>query len=98
MTVRDSSIILVYMATKRQTDTVSAFDAKTHLSQLLQEAEQGKTITITRRGKPIARLVPVEAERECLEPEEIVKSFKEIRSRVKGRVDVRALIDEGRKR
>ena len=48
------------MDTKRQTDRVSAFDAKTHLSQLLQEAEHGKTITITSRGKPVARLVPME--------------------------------------
>ena len=86
------------MSTKRQTDTVSAFDAKTHLSQLLHEAEQGRTITITRRGKPIARLVPMEAERESLEPEGIVERFEEIRGRVKGRVEVRALIDEGRKR
>ena len=86
------------MDTKRQTDRVSAFDAKTHLSQLLQEAEQGKTITITRRGKPVARLVPMEAERKPIGPEEVLRGFKEIRGRVKGQVDIRALIDEGRKR
>ena len=50
------------MNTKGRNDRVSAFDAKTHLSQLLQQAEQGKTITITRRGKPVARLLPSDSD------------------------------------
>jgi prevent-host-death family protein len=86
------------MNTKGRNDRVSAFDAKTHLSQLLQQAEQGKTVTITRRGKPVARLVPVETEQEPLGPEDVLKGFEKIRGRVKKRVDIRTLIDEGRKR
>jgi prevent-host-death family protein len=86
------------MNTKRQTDRVSAFDAKTHLSQLLHETEQGKVITITRRGKPVARLVPVRAEQEPLGREDLLKGFEEIRSHAKRRVNIRGLIDEGRKR
>jgi prevent-host-death family protein len=35
-------------------------DAKAHLSELVDRAEAGETITITRRGKMAARLVPVE--------------------------------------
>ncbi len=38
--------------------TVGAYDAKTHLAQLLDEVAAGETITITRRGVPVARLVP----------------------------------------
>jgi prevent-host-death family protein len=38
--------------------TVGAFDAKTHFAQLLQRVERGEEITITRRGKVVARLVP----------------------------------------
>lgn len=38
---------------------VGAFEAKTHLSELLAAAEAGETVTITRRGTPVARLVPV---------------------------------------
>lgn len=38
---------------------VGAFEAKTHLSELLVAAEQGESVTITRRGMPVARLVPV---------------------------------------
>ncbi len=40
---------------------VGAFEAKTHLSELLDAASRGETISITRRGKPVARLVPPEA-------------------------------------
>ena len=38
---------------------IGAFEAKTPLSALLAAAEQGETVTITRRGTPVARLVPV---------------------------------------
>ncbi|MCA8931116.1 MAG: type II toxin-antitoxin system prevent-host-death family antitoxin [Rhodospirillaceae bacterium] len=38
--------------------TIQSTDAKAHLAQLLSDVERGETITITRHGKPIARLVP----------------------------------------
>jgi prevent-host-death family protein len=41
--------------------TVSAYEAKTHLPRLIRAVEQGETIVITRHGKPVARLVPVDA-------------------------------------
>lgn len=37
---------------------IGAFEAKTHLSELLAAAEAGESVTITRRGTPVARLVP----------------------------------------
>ena len=40
-------------------DTVGAFEAKTHLSELLARAEEGEEVTITKHGRPVARLVPV---------------------------------------
>jgi prevent-host-death family protein len=86
------------METRRQSNRVSAFDAKTHLSRLLQQVEQGTAITITRRGKPVARLVPVEAEQETLKAEDVLKGFKNIRRRAKDKVDIRKYIEEGRKR
>lgn len=39
--------------------TVGAFEAKTHLSSLLERVAQGEEIIITRHGKPLARLIPV---------------------------------------
>jgi len=38
---------------------VGSFEAKTHFSELLERAEHGEEIVITRRGKPVARLVPM---------------------------------------
>lgn len=40
--------------------TVNVRAAKARLSQLLDQAESGETVTITRRGRPVARLVPVD--------------------------------------
>jgi len=37
---------------------VGAFEAKNKLGQLLDLVEQGEEVTITRHGKPIARLAP----------------------------------------
>ena len=37
---------------------VGAFDAKTHLSSLLDKVSRGAEVLITRRGRPIARLIP----------------------------------------
>lgn len=37
---------------------VGAFEAKTHLSALLERVAQGEEIVITRHGRPIARLLP----------------------------------------
>ncbi|MBA3591549.1 type II toxin-antitoxin system Phd/YefM family antitoxin [Methylibium sp.] len=37
---------------------VGAFEAKTHLSALLERVERGEEIVITRHGRPVARLVP----------------------------------------
>ena len=37
---------------------IGAFDAKNKFGMLLDRVEQGEEITITRHGKPVARLVP----------------------------------------
>jgi prevent-host-death family protein len=42
---------------------VNVHEAKTHLSRLLLKVEQGEEVVIARSGKPIARLVPIEAPR-----------------------------------
>ena len=44
--------------------TVNLFDAKNRLSALVDEVEAGQEVTITRRGKPVARLFPVARQRE----------------------------------
>lgn len=38
---------------------IGAFEAKTHLSELLEKVSQGKTFHITKRGRPVAELRPI---------------------------------------
>jgi prevent-host-death family protein len=37
---------------------VNIHEAKTHLSRLVEKVQEGEEITISRAGKPVARLVP----------------------------------------
>ena len=83
------------MGTKLQ--KVSAFEAKTKLSELLRETEQGGSFIICRRGKEVARLVPPSKEEEKVDLREIISSFREIRERIHGKVSIRQLIEEGRR-
>jgi prevent-host-death family protein len=41
---------------------VGSFEAKTKLAELLDKVEAGETVTITRRGKAVAKLVPASAD------------------------------------
>ncbi|MBI3596507.1 MAG: type II toxin-antitoxin system prevent-host-death family antitoxin [Nitrospirae bacterium] len=80
-----------------KTSAVSAFEAKTHLSELLREAERGRSFVIRRRGKAVARLVPPVREGRASDLVRIIASFREIRKRIPGRVKIRKLIEEGRR-
>ena len=75
---------------------VGVYEAKTQLSRLLDEVEQGETITITRYGRPIARLVPLTGRRRTVK--EVIEDIREFRKghRLDG-ITIRELIDEGRK-
>jgi len=77
-------------------NTVSAFDAKTHLSRLLQEVQDGSSITITKRGKPVARLVHVIDGRRKTTNEEILGQFDEIRKKSGRKVNIKKYIEAGR--
>jgi len=47
---------------------IAVYEAKSRLSELLAEVERGEQITITRRGVPVARLVPAAGGRKAGEP------------------------------
>ena len=76
---------------------VQASEAKTHLPQLLDDVEAGETIVITRHGRPIARLVPDEAQRNA-DAAAAVEAIRALRKG--GRVTVEEILsmrDEGRR-
>jgi prevent-host-death family protein len=77
--------------------SIGTFEAKTHLSALLEQVERGEEITITRHGRAVARLVPVgvvgqdRLERTVAR----LKGFR--RGRRLGNLSAKALIEEGRR-
>jgi prevent-host-death family protein len=84
---------------------VGIFDAKTHLSSLVDEVEKGGEIVITRHGKPVAKLVRAERSDDRLSPEQVekrrqaLKELREIGLRLKINAtheQIKAWIEEGR--
>jgi prevent-host-death family protein len=86
------------MATLQDSNTVGAYEAKTHLSELLEKVEAGAEITITKHGAPVARLVPVKKE---ANPEERAAAIQRIQKLASGLslsgLRVKDLISEGRR-
>ena len=75
--------------------TVGAYEAKTHLPALLAKVERGETVTITRHGRPIAKLVPVDIQRPVIE---VFVELDRLRDGVTtGGENIRDLIEDGRR-
>ena len=72
------------------TREVQASEAKTHLSQLLDEVERGETIIITRHGRPIARIVP-EASQRQQEIDQAMADIEELRKDT-GKVSIEEIL------
>ncbi len=77
--------------------TVGSYEAKTHLSRLLEMVAKGESVTITKHGVPIARLVPANPDAKR-EPAEVIEELREFRSgRKLGKLTLRKMIEEGRR-
>lgn len=76
--------------------TVGVYDAKSSLTKLIGQVQKGDSITITRHGKPVARLVPVVEEQQStlIEAVAALKDFHN--GRKLGKLPIREMIDEGR--
>lgn len=77
--------------------TIGAFEAKTHLARLLDRVEGGESFTITKHGRPVARLVPAAGpdRARAREAAERLKRFAERHSL--GGLSWKELRDEGRR-
>lgn len=81
-------------------DTVGAYEAKTHLAQLLERVARGETITITRHGVPVARLVPIDDKPKTDVRQAIAEIRRFRKERPLGRVtvaEIKEWINEGRR-
>jgi prevent-host-death family protein len=78
---------------------IGFYEARTHLSELLDQVRDGKRFLITKRGKPAALLVPPPAQNEK-DVRQVVKDMLEHRDRegptLGSKLTVRDLIEEGR--
>jgi prevent-host-death family protein len=78
---------------------IGAFEAKTHLSALLERVSKGETITITKHGVPVAVLSPPTEEVRGMSHHDIVEGMRALRKRVKtDTMTVREMVLEGRRR
>lgn len=76
--------------------TIGSFNAKTHLPALLDRVAKGETIQITKRGVPVARLVPILSNKNQT-PQEAARQILEMRKGITlGHMSLRHLINEGR--
>ena len=78
---------------------IGAFEAKTHFSRILEKAEQGEDFIVTRRGKPVAKIIPFQKEKE-MTFKEAVEQLIEMRKLYRGKpgsFNIREAIEEGRK-
>jgi len=64
------------------TKIVSASEARERFSSLLMEIQQGREITILKRGRAVAKSIPV-ADRQCMTATEAIEGLRKLQSRLK---------------
>ena len=80
--------------------TMGFYEARTHLSEVLDHVAKGRKVLITRRGKPAALITPPprQVQRDV---RHVVQEMLEFRDRegptLSGQVTIRELIDGGRR-
>jgi prevent-host-death family protein len=75
---------------------IGVYQAKTHLPELLVKVAHGEQVTITRHGRAVARIVPVDSGWK----RETSVVIEEIKTLAKGRhsdMSIRDMIDQGRR-
>jgi prevent-host-death family protein len=62
-------------------EAVGLFEAKTHLSEYVARAEAGEEVIIMRHNKPVAKIVPIEPQRDSkprFDPEQRRKAIEQV--------------------
>lgn len=76
---------------------IGTFEAKTHLSALLDEVARGEEVVITRRGIAVARLVPAGRPRRDGAGDPIARAKAFAKGQTLGGLSWQKLRDEGRR-
>jgi prevent-host-death family protein len=80
-------------------DKLSVSEAKEHFADVVSRAEQGKQTVITKRGRPVARVVPERSARpQTWDRSEAVRRIVAFSKtcRLPRKLDLAKLIEEGR--
>ena len=78
-------------------EKIGSFQAKTHLSALLDRVAKGERVAITRHGVPVAMLVPVDPTGRR-DRNEVVRELEQFgKGRTLKGLTIRKLIEEGRR-
>jgi len=80
------------------TNSVGAYEAKTHLPKLLERVARGARITITKHGVPVAVLLPADPEKR-VDVTAVITQLRQFRSQnsLGGELTLREMIEEGRR-
>lgn len=62
-------------------DAVNLSEAKAHLSELVDRAEAGEEVTILRRGRAVAKLVPADGPRKGIDLE-VLRTLRALRAKM----------------
>ena len=76
-------------------EQIGAFEAKTNFSQVLKKVEDGADFIITKRGEPVAKIIPYKQ----ITRKEAFKALKEMRKLYRGApgdFNIREAIENGR--
>lgn len=76
---------------------VGIYEAKSKLSQLVEKAEAGEEVVLTRRGRPVAKIVSV-APAARRDRARLLREIRALarRVRIPKRISIREIIAEGR--
>ncbi|RJX16877.1 MAG: type II toxin-antitoxin system prevent-host-death family antitoxin [Desulfobulbus sp.] len=76
-------------------ESIGAYEAKTHLSRLLQLVAQGEKVIITKHGVPVAMLQPPDSARQ-VPAKEVIAEIRAFRNKhsLKG-LSLKEMIEEG---
>jgi len=79
--------------------TLGAYAAKTHFSEVLDRVENGETVTVTRHGVAVARIVPIRDDfRDALSAMKEWRRYRQEQNITLGEgVTIKELIEEGRR-
>lgn len=76
-------------------EEIGAYEAKTHLGQLLDRAGKGEEFVITKHGRAVARLVPLEKTSE--QARHAISTIETLRKGITtGGTSLKDMIEEGR--